>query len=304
MADIIGIGASVYDTLMLAAGFPQEDTKLQAMQTMVQGGGPCATALVAAARLGVRCEYMGTMGDDSYGRFMVRDFEKYGVGTGMIRICRDCVSFHSFVLLNTQAKTRTVVWNKGTVPAPMPVELDLNAIQSAKILHLDGNQMDAAVHAARFARKNGVTVSLDAGSPYPGIDQLLPFVDILIPSEEFAMKVTGKKNAEDAARQLMCMYQPRVLVVTQGSRGGIYMENGEIRRYPAYSVEVIDSCGAGDVFHGAFLAAWLQEGNTLEQCCRFASAVSAIKCTHFGAREGIPSLERTRAFLKERENGK
>ena len=79
MADVIGIGASVYDTLMLSAAFPQEDSKLQATQTMIQGGGPCATALVAASRLGVSAEYLGTMGDDTYGQYMLQDFAKYGV---------------------------------------------------------------------------------------------------------------------------------------------------------------------------------------------------------------------------------
>ena len=102
MTDIIGIGASVFDTLMLAEGVPPEDTKMQAMQTMTQGGGPCATALVAAARLGVSAAYLGNLGDDSYGRFMRADFEKYGVDTSLIATKPGCVSFHSFVLLNTQ----------------------------------------------------------------------------------------------------------------------------------------------------------------------------------------------------------
>ena len=301
MTDIIGIVATVFDTLMLAEGFPQEDTKMQAMQTMTQGGGPCATALVAAARLGVSAAYMGNLGDDSYGRFMNGDFAKYGVDTSLIKVQPGCVSFHSFVLLNTRASTRTIIWNKGTVPAPMPGDVNLDAVAGAKVLHLDGHQLDAAIHAARYARKNGVKVSLDAGGTYPGIEQLLPFVDFLIPSEEFALKLTGQHDAQSAARSLMSQYHPEFVVVTQGSRGGFLYDGSAFTRYACYPVDVIDSCGAGDVFHGAFLAAYLRGGMKIIDCCRFASAVSALKCTHFGARDGIPSYERTLAFLHERE---
>ena len=98
----------------------------------------------------------------------------------------------------------------------------------------------------------------------------------------------------------MNQYHPQVLVVTQGSRGGFLLEDGKAVRYPCYPVEVIDSCGAGDVFHGAFLAACVRGGMKPLDCCRFASAVSALKCTHFGARDGIPSYERTLSFLRER----
>ena len=144
-------------------------------------------------------------------------------------------------------------------------------------------------------------VSLDAGGTYPGIEQLLPFVDFLIPSEEFALKITGQRDAQSAARSLMSQYRPQFVAVTQGSRGGFLYDGSEFSRYACYPVDVIDSCGAGDVFHGAFLAAWIRGGMKPIDCCRFASAVSALKCTHFGARDGIPSYERTMAFLHERE---
>ncbi len=303
MSDIIGIGASVFDTLMLVSHFPQEDTKLQAFETMTQGGGPCATALAAAGQLGVSTAYMGILGDDSYGRYMQEDFRRHGVDTSLIRTSPDCVSFHSFVLLNTASSTRTIVWNKGTVPTLTPAEVDADAIESARALHLDGHQLEAAIHAARIARKAGVKVSLDAGGTYPGIEMLLPFVDFLIPSEEFVLKFTGQRDPESAAQILMNRYHPQTLVVTQGSRGGFLLENGGIRRYPCFPVDVIDSCGAGDVFHGAFLAAWVRGCTDSMECCRFASAVSALKCTHFGARDGIPTYERALAFLREQEQG-
>lgn len=299
MLEVIGIGATVYDTLMLLEAYPREDTKAQGLRTLIQGGGPCATALVAMAQLGVSAGYMGTVGDDPFGRFMLRDLEKYGVSTAHVRLVPDAVSFHAVVLLSRETGSRTCVWNRGDVPPPSPGELDADALRAAKVLHLDGQMLEAAVHAAKLARDAGVKVSYDAGGAYPGVEKLLPYVDFLIPSEEYALKVTGGKTAEAAARSLYKAYRPEIVALTQGERGGILCRNGALSRYPAFPVEVVDSNGAGDTFHGAFVAGYLK-GMDFTRCAVYASAVSALKCTHFGAREGIPADGQVRAFLAER----
>jgi len=90
-----------------------------------------------------------------------------------------------------------------------------------------------------------------------------------------------------------------VLIITQGVRGGLIYDGREMTRYPAFQVEAVDSNGAGDVFHGAFVAARLRGMNALE-AARFASAVSALKCTRLGAREGVPAWEDAMAFLHSR----
>ncbi len=299
MLDVIGIGASVYDTLMMLSAYPVEDTKARGTRTLVQGGGPCATALVAMAKLGVSAGYMGTLGDDAFGRFMLADLEKFGVSTAHVRRVPDVVSFHAVIWLSEEAATRTCVWNPGTVPPPSASEVNERAIRGAKVLHLDGNMLDAAVHAAKLARAAGVKVSYDAGGTYPGVERLLPLVDFLIPSEEYALKMTDESTAEAAARKLYAAYRPEVVVVTQGARGGVLCLDGELSRYPAFPVDVLDSNGAGDVFHGAFVAGYLK-GLSFADCAVYASAVSALKCTCFGAREGVPGDERVRAFLRDR----
>lgn len=297
MAEVIGIGAALFDILMTADGFPKEDSKLQGTGSKTQCGGPCATALVAMSRLGVRTEYAGTLGDDEYGRRIQEAFRKYGVGTERIRIVRGAQSFHSFVLLNTKNSSRTCIWSKGTVPPPEKHELDLERLKAARYLHLDGHQIEMAVYAAQKAREYGVKVSLDAGGIYPGIERLLPFVDILIPSEEFALKYTGAHSAVEAAKVLEERFHPEILIVTQGIKGGFYWHQGAEIRYPSYAVPAVDSNGAGDVFHGAFLAGRLK-GMEVGEAAGFASAVSALKCTRFGAQEGIPDHEETMRFIK------
>ena len=297
--EIVGIGSTVYDTLMVVGHYPTEDTKMEGMETKVQGGGPCATALVAAQKLGQTTAYMGTVGNDPFGKFMMDDLEYYGVDTTCVRRVPDCVSFHAVVLLSHSNESRTCVWNKGTVPQPTEADLDFEVLSQAKVLHLDGHMLNAAILAADFCRNRGIKVSYDAGGTYPGVENLLPLVDWLIPSEEYALKMTGCTDAEEAAQKLYETYHPELVVLTQGVRGGILLDKDGLRHYSSYRVEVVDSNGCGDTFHGAFVAAKLK-GYTNEQSCKYASAAAAIKCTRLGARLGMANHEECLAFLKER----
>ena len=133
--------------LMVVNRFPQEDTKQRGLETRIQGGGPCATALVAASRLGLTTAYMGTVGDDSFGQYMLDDLNRWGVDTSHMRVEHGAVSYHSAVLLNQETGTRTCVWNPGTVHPPEPEQLDERALRACRALHLDGHMLDAAIHA-------------------------------------------------------------------------------------------------------------------------------------------------------------
>lgn len=299
MARVVGIGAAVFDILMTADAFPKEDTKLQGKETKIQCGGPCATALVAMSKLGEPVCHMGTVGDDMYGSFIVSELKRFGVGVEGVEVVPGS-SFHSFVLLNLSNTSRTCIWNRGKAAQPTEKNVDLDVLKKAEYLHLDGNQLECAIYAAKKAREFGVTVCLDAGGTYPGIERLLPLVDVLIPSEEFSLKITGCATAVEAAKVLQEKYDPKVLVITQGSKGGFIWEDGREVRYPVFPVKAIDSNGAGDTFHGAFVAGRLK-GMGVYEACAFASATSALKCTRFGAQEGIPGYEEVLEFMKTHE---
>ena len=209
-------------------------------------------------------------------------------------------AFVSFVLLSAEGGSRTCVFERGSIPDE-PTLLNVETLKKSDLLHLDGNFLQSALYAAKIAKENGVTVSLDAGGLYPDIDKLLPYVDILIPSAEFALGFTKKQDIPSAMKKLDELYHPQILVVTNGSDGGYYKdENGEYKHYPSFKVEVKDSNGAGDVFHGAFLAAYTS-GYDVLRCCKFASATSAVKCTGVGVKQSIPTKERVKEFLRERD---
>lgn len=298
MKEIVGIGACVFDTLYSVPRFPTEDTKMRATDSKCAGGGPVATGLVAASKLGASCGYIGNLSDDNGGKYLFSDFEKYGVGTEDIRVLSGYRSFASILLLSAESATRTCVFDKGDLPPLSLDEKQRTAIREAKLLMVDGNELDAAVEAATLARENGTVVLYDCGGLYPNVARLLALTDVMIPSAEFAMGHTGKGTPEEAAIALFESYHPSVVVVTEGKKGGLLYDGNAVTRYPIYPADVKDSNGSGDVFHGAFAAALIRGFDYLT-ACHFASATSALKCMGVGARESAPDFPTVKKYLEE-----
>lgn len=286
------------DTLITLPNYPQEDTKLKALGSKVVGGGPTATGIVAASKLEADTGYIGVLSDDSSGVFLKNDFEKYQVDTSLIRQKSGYRSFTSVLWLSSENASRTCVFDKGNLPELVLDEEQKEEIKKAAVLMIDGNEISAAKEACVIANEAGTKVLYDAGGLYDGVEQLLPLSDILIPSEEFALGHTGCNNVEEAAKALFNKYNPEVVVITTGKNGGIIYEGKEIKHYPAFRVNAVDSNGAGDVFHGAF-AAGFNYGYDYFKCCCFASAVSAVKCMGLGARESAPDLATVKRFMEE-----
>lgn len=298
MNKIVGIGACVFDTLYNIPTYPKEDTKMRATGSKPAGGGPAATGLVAAQKLGEQTAFIGVLSDDSGGVFLKKDFEKYGVDTSLVEVKSGYRSFASVLWLTADTAARTCVFDKGNLPALVLHAAQKEAIKNAEILMVDGNEMDAAVEAAKIARASGTKVLYDCGGLYAGVERLLALTDIMIPSEEFSLGHTGAATAEEAAKILFEKYAPEVVVVTQGKKGGIIYDGKETVAYPIYPATVVDSNGSGDVFHGAFAAA-VCKGYGYLKCCHFSSAVSAIKCMGMGARESVPDFETVKKYMKE-----
>lgn len=295
---IVGIGANVFDTLIKLSTFPTEDTKMPVDAVLQSGGGPCATGLVAAARLGGRTAWIGNLSNDQGGEFLLEDFKRFGVATDLVEVKSGYRSFSATVILSENSGSRTCLLDRGDLPALELNAKQIEAIKRSDVLLVDGNELEAAVEAARHARKGGSRVLYDAGGLYPGIERLLAETDFLIPSEEFALRYTGKTDVESAALELYKEFRPEAIVITQGRRGGLLYRHGDFMRFPAFEIEcVVDSNGAGDVFHGAFAFAVTQAMH-YEECCVFASAVSALKCTRLGARLGTPTYAEVRTFLE------
>ena len=296
--DFVGLGFCSNDYLSLLPEIPI-DNKVQMLEHLVQGGGPAATATVAAARLGLSTAFIGTVGDDEPGKWILRDFAAEKVSTRAMRVRRGMTSPIAYCWIDAPTGKRSVAWTRGTLPELKPEEVDLELVRQAKMLHIDGHNPAGALAACREAKKHGVLVNFDAGTLRDGVSELLPYTDILIASEKFARQYAGTDDLEQALRKLGGI-GAKVTGVTMGDQGSMVLDGGNILRCPAFKIRAVDTTGAGDVYHAAFGVRYL-ETHDLAECMRFGSAVSALKCLKLGGRAGIPTRAEVDAFLSERK---
>ncbi|PIU64456.1 MAG: hypothetical protein COS84_08310 [Armatimonadetes bacterium CG07_land_8_20_14_0_80_40_9] len=293
---ILGVGLSTVDLIAEIPQFPKENEATFMQSYDKQVGGPVSNALVTLSRLGIDTVWVGRLGDDEYGEFILKDMRKEGVNINDVVVEKKGSSPFSFILVSGQKK-RTIIFNPGlsfSLDGEVPEEL----IKGCDLLHLDGFFIDGALSAAKKFKDLGKKVSLDAGAILPGLDELLPYVDLLIPSIDTAKGLTGRDDYEEMLN-LLSKKGPQCVVITLGEEGSIGMEKGEVIKKDAFKVNVVDTTGAGDSFHGAFVYGELQ-GWDLKRKLTFSNALSALKCTKMGGRRGLPKLEEVNRFLRER----
>ena len=296
-AQITGIGYCGMDYLCIVPHIPLDD-KVEIVDSLIQGGGPAVTAIVAAARLGARTAFCGAVGDDERGAQIVNGLTAEGVDTAGVKRRRGAESPAGFCWIDQKSGKRSIAWTRGSARALAPREIDRAVIKNSAVLHLDGHQTQAAIAAAKCAKKHGVTVSIDAGTILPGIDELLALSDIVIASEKFAARYTGETSPVNAVAKLFAA-GCRFAGVTLGKAGSLGFDGTRTLSCPPFDVgKVADTTGAGDVYHGAFAFAYAQ-GRTWPECMRFATVVAAVKCTKLGGRTGIPDLKTTEKLLRK-----
>ena len=295
--DVIGVGFSTVDYLGIVDEYPPpDDAKIPMSEFSKQGGGLVATALVTLSRLGARTAFIGKIGDDELGDFMKNQFEQEKVDVTHVVTEPEATSPFAFVIVDRATGRRTILWNRSGVSPLRACEMDREFVVSGRILHVDGLQMEAALAAARWAREADMTVVLDGDTVRTGIDELVRLTDVLIASSVFAAGFTGEEDVRKAMQKMRSL-GPDIVGVTMGADGYIMSWENNILRIPAFEVDVVDTTGAGDVFHGAFVYG-LMESWSLEKTAQFASAVAAMKCRKLGGRAGIPTLDEVTEFLK------
>jgi sugar/nucleoside kinase (ribokinase family) len=298
---IIGLGLATIDILMRLEEMPAWEKFNYLQDLKFEGGGPAGTALVAAARLGARAGFIGTAGNDPAGDLKVDGFRREGVDTaGLVRrpFPEDQVAL-VFVHARTGERTFAAPLKFGQAPL-RPEELDRAYLTAADLLHLDGFHFEAALQAASWMRAAGKQVVLDAGKTTGSLDPRLPELvrmsDVAICAAGVVEFLTGIADLAAGAQEVLRL-GPRVVVETRGEAGSHTFTRDEAFHTPAFQVNVVDTTGAGDVFHGAYAAGLLQ-GWDLRRVARFASAAAALKCTRLGGRAGIPTMGEVEEFLK------
>ncbi|MBE6414513.1 MAG: hypothetical protein E7035_08185 [Verrucomicrobiaceae bacterium] len=290
----VGVGFCSNDDISLLPEIPI-DSKVKIITHTIQGGGPAATSTVAAARLGLDAAFIGTVGDDDAGVKILKDFQAEGVNTDAVVVRKGRTSPVAYCWVDEPTGKRSVAWTRGDTEELEEAEVNLDILNGASVLHMDGHNPKGALAASKRAKELGVLVNFDAGTVRDGVAELLPYADILIASEAFARSWTGENDLKKALVKL-AEYGSKVVGCTMGELGSMMYDNGKYIECPAFKISPVDTTGAGDVFHTSFAVRYL-ETQDLYECQRFGAAVSAIKCGKLGGRAGIPSRSVVDEFL-------
>lgn len=302
--DVIGVENLIMDLAFRINRLPATDGFSLIREFCWQSGGNASSAVVALARLGSRCGMVGTVGSDRYGDFCVKDMQRHGVDVSHLKRHSGATTL-CVCLAEEATQGRSFLGLPGSASDMSAQEVDESYISQARAIHLSCIPSDAQQYAIEFARRNQVLVSLDAGAYSPEGKRLAEQSDILIMSEHFYRGMFGEDSRyEENCQALARDGGHQVVIVTLGKRGCAGSDGRENFSLEAFSGhEIVDTTGAGDVFHGGFLYAYLNRRNdpafgyTIRDCARFASVVSYLNCLTLGGRTGIPTQEMVDRFL-------
>jgi sulfofructose kinase len=261
-----------------------------------------ASAMVACAKLGLQARYIGTIGDDLRGEIQRDSLDGTRVDTSRVIVRQGCPNQTAYILIDHRSGERTVLWHRAECLRLRAEEIRKEDICSARMLHLDGCDTEAAAVAAGFARSAGIPVSIDVDTVYPGFDAVLRNTDFLVASSVWPTKWTGDLDAYAALARLQKEYRLRVTAMTLGDCGSLALVGRRFYYSAAFQVHCADTTGAGDVYHGAFCYSMLQ-GMSVPDALEFSNAAAAINCTAIGARGHIPTLEEVRDLLARGQSG-
>ena len=288
--DVVGVGLNATDTLLVVSHFPAYGGKVPFIQEILSPGGQVASALVACSRLGLRTKYIGTLGDDERGRIQMESLTGSNIDLTHVQQRHNCSNQSAYIIIDQSTGERTVFWNRPECLAITPEEITPDQITCARLLHIDGHDTPAVARAASLARANNIPVTVDVDTIYPGFENVLPNVDYLIASSEFPARWTRIEDPFRALQKLQSDYGMKVAAMTLGAHGALALAEGRFVYAPAFVINCVDTTGAGDVFHGAFCYAVLQD-MAIDRALEFSNAMAALNCLGVGARGHIGGLD-------------
>lgn len=288
--DVLGLGCVAVDDLLYVKDFPTPDTKTMVNARVRQGGGLAGTAMVAAARLGARTAYYGVLGEDELSKYTISELEREGVDCSTVLHQRNARPVHSTIIVEQHSGRRTILFSRQGVKEPPSRWITEELISCCRVLFVDSFTINASVKAAEIARGLEIPVVADIEARQkPHLRELADLADHLIVSIAAGKLLTGRQSPEQILQA--CARPDRACcVITVGEHGCWFSQReGEITHVPALEVEVVDTTGCGDVFHGVY-AAMIAQGKDIPSAVRMANLVAGIKATQPGGRQGIPTI--------------
>lgn len=296
---ILGIGYASVDYIGVVSRLSPNIQKQELLEFSMQGGGSMANALSLLAKWNIPSCFAGKLGNDQFGDFIRLGLQQIGVHLEGLVLQKGKISPFAFVTLERATANRSVLWTRGDVEPLEAEEVDESWLDGVKLLYCDGHHPEAAQRLITLAKERNIQVVLDADIGDEQQVHLARQADILIVSERFAAEATGKGVPQQAVRELR-EWGAKWAVIMLGKTGslGLNDESSHPLFQPIIPLPVVDTTGAGDVYHGAFLYALL-EGWELECCMALATAAAGLHCRALGARAGLPGLKESLFTMNE-----
>lgn len=295
--DVLGLGVVTVDDLIYVADYPMPGSKKPIQAQQRQGGGLTGTALVAAARLGARAAYAGVLGDDELSRFTLEELAREGVDCIPVLRRSQARPIHSLVIVDQSTGQRTILYTSTGFTQRRAEEISHELVANCRLLFVDHLTGAGGLRAVELARVHGIPIVADIErEDGPGLADLIRLVDHLIVGVDLAGRLTGENEPGDMVGALLEGGRA-CAVVTAGEHGCWYAERGgRVWHCPAFQVQVVDTTGCGDVFHGAY-AACIAQGEAVDSAVLVATAAAGLKATQAGGRAGIPDRDTIDRYL-------
>ena len=296
--DVLGVGANSVDYVYRLPASPRADSptaKLRITSHAVSCGGQMATALSACAAMGLRTTYVGATGNDDNGRRIREALHGRGVDLSHC-IVREAPNQFAVIAVDDTTGERIVLWDRDDRLRLGESDIPAGLVASARVVHVDDVDQEAAIRAATLARAAGLPVTSDLDRVTDRTAALVAAVSVPIFAEHVPAAITGEADPERALRKIRKQHAG-MLCITLGPRGAVLLDGDTLIYEPAPAVTAIDTTAAGDVFRAGFIYAMLR-GDSPREMLRFANAAAAVSCTRAGAIDSVPSLDDAAAMAQ------
>lgn len=302
--NLIGFGAVAVDDLVFLETFPHPDSKMQVTRRERMPGGLAGTALVAAARLGAHPSYFGVLDNDELSSYTIAEFQKQNVQTSLCIKQPGAGPLYSTIMVDQSSGKRTILFSVDKFRLPQLHQITKEKFTGCEMIFIDSFSLEILPHVRSLA--DALSLPIIADIEDAGImayKDCFNKLEYLIFSVELAQSITEENDPVKILHQLETPHR-QVSVITAGAKGCWFKENCEaVYHMPAFDVDVVDTTGCGDVFHGGFAAAIINKASIPEAVIQ-ASAAAAMKTGKPGGQAGIPNKTELTQFLRDRPDNR
>lgn len=298
--DVVGFGTNAVDYLIIVPEYPKFNSKIELDHYTEAAGGEIASTMAGLQRLGMKTAYAGRFGGDRAGEIGLASLVDEGVDVSFTETIDEAKTQVAFIMIDAASGERTILWQRDELLAYDEIDAPVDAAARCKVLHMTPHDTRACIRMAAKAKTNGAVISVDIDNLFDGIEDLLPLVDICITSAEFPQRLLGPTDLKQGLREISSRFGCAVTGATIGKNGSLVLCDDKVIQTPSFDIPggCVDTTGAGDAFRTGLLYGLLTN-QTVEESCRTANAVAALKCRGLGARSTLPTVSDLKTLLKK-----